>query len=141
MVQYSMVQLLLPQAMESSLRRRLGFTHSVYNIFAVNVTTMTTVNPLQVLMFCTLPRGGMYWAVYPRRPRDFLRPERRPKSPRDISTLQDLEVGGDVQPIHPNSRQCTAILSSLIHPWGCINKYTYTPIGRLVWQLKSKPPC
>ena len=26
-------------------------------------------------------------------------------------------------PIHPNSRQCTSVLSSLIHPLGCIRKY------------------
>ena len=34
----------------------------------------------------TLPRGGMYWVVHPRRPRDFPRAE------------GNLEVGGDVQP-------------------------------------------
>ena len=68
---YCMVQLLSPQAMESSSRHRLRFTHTVclthcvyivhtvyilytqcvshivYNIFAVNVT-MTTVNPLRI---------------------------------------------------------------------------------------------
>ena len=74
MAQYSMVQLLSPQAMESSSRHRLRFTHTVcitqcvytvqcvqtvyilytqcvshivYNIFAVNVT-ITTVNPLRI---------------------------------------------------------------------------------------------
>ena len=41
------------------------------------------------------------WVVHPRRPRVFLWP------------------GGCAlcNPIHPDSRQCTAILSSLIHPW------------------------
>ena len=50
----------------------------------------------------TLPRGGMYWVVHPRRPRDF---------PREISRSEGL-----YNPMHPDSRQCTAILSSLIHP-------------------------
>ena len=42
----------------------------------------------QKSLYCihTLPRGGMYWVVHSRRPRDFSRAE------------GNLEVGGDVQP-------------------------------------------
>ena len=59
------------------------------------------------------------WVVHPRRPRDFPRPERCPegeargtsRGPREISRSE-----GMYNLIHPDSRQCTAILSSLIHP-------------------------
>ena len=40
------------------------------------------INPSLVMMrecIRTLPRGGMYWVVHPRRPRDFPRTERCPK--------------------------------------------------------------
>ena len=48
----------------------------------------------------TLPRGGMYWGVHPRRPRDFPRPERCPdpegkargtsRGPREISRSEGM---------------------------------------------------
>ena len=44
------------------------------------------------------------------------------RGPRDISKAEgNLEVIGDVQPLHPYLGH-SAILSSLIHPWGCIRK-------------------
>ena len=94
-----------------------------------------------VVLYCirTLPRGGMYWVVHPRRPRDFPRPERCPegeaRGPREI-----LRSEGMYNPIHPDSRQCTAILSSLIHTKGCIRKYI--PAWQVVLTvLKSILPC
>ena len=54
----------------------------------------------------------MYWVVHPQQPRDFLRLE------------------GQFSPIHPDSRQCTAIFSSLIHLEGCIRKYI--PIAQVI---------
>ena len=63
----------------------------------------------------TLPRGGTYWVVHPRRPRDFPRPQRCPEGKargtsrglREISRSEEM-----CNPIFPDSRRCTAILSS-----------------------------
>ena len=93
----------------------------IHTFSALNIDSVKINTSLLMMKECirTLPRGGMYWVVHPRRPRDFPRPERCPegeargtsRGPREISRSE-----GMYNPIHPDSRQCTAILSSLIHP-------------------------
>ena len=63
------------------------------------------------LKFGTLLRGGKYGVVHPKRPRDFARTKGNLEGVRLISRLEWM-----YNPIHPNLRQCTTILSSLIHP-------------------------
>ena len=80
----------------------------------------------QLILHPCTAREGMYWVVHPRRPRDFPRPKKCPKGeargtsrgPREI-----LRSEGMCNPIHPDSRQCTAILSSFINTKGYIRKY------------------
>ena len=58
----------------------------------------------------------MYWVVHARRPRDFPRPERCPKGEARGTSRGPGEIlrsEGMYSLIHPDSRQCTAILSSL----------------------------
>ena len=87
----------------------------------------------KIIKYCirTLPRGGMYWEIHPRGPRDFprawiLHPEAREisrgRSPREISRAEGCKIHargksrgprGMYFPMHPDSRQCTSILSAL----------------------------
>ena len=61
----------------------------------------------------------MYWVVHPRRPRDFLRPERCPggeargtsRGPREISRLEGMCI------VQPNTSQLEACTSSIINPY------------------------
>ena len=68
--------------------------------------------------------------------RDFPRLKRFPKArgtsqrPREILWLEEM-----YNPMHPDSRQCTAILSSSIHLQGCIKKHI--PVGRLPISIDS----
>ena len=65
------------------------------------------------LVVPTLLRGGMYWVVHSQQPRDV--PRAKPKGHQG-----HLEGWGKFctlyNPIHPDSRQCKAILWTLIHP-------------------------
>ena len=50
--------------------------YSALNIDSVKINTSLLMMREYIR---TLPRGGMYWVVHPRRPRDFPRPERCPE--------------------------------------------------------------
>ena len=76
------------------------------------------INPSLVMMRECIrapPRGGRYWEIHPRRPRDFLRPERFPegeargksRGSREISRAEGMDF-----PIPPESWWSTDILSS-----------------------------
>ena len=110
MAQYSMVQLLSPQAMESSSRHRLRFTHTVCLTVCIVAHSVCGV-------YCCV-----YWLVYPRRPRDFLRTERSSKGKGTFPGLRGKS--GSRRGCMYNQCIPTAILSSLIHPQGCNRKYT-----------------
>ena len=76
------------------------------------------INPSLVMMRECIrapPRRGRYWEIHPRRPRDFLRPERFPegeargksRGSREISRAEGMDF-----PIPPESWWSTDILSS-----------------------------
>ena len=61
----------------------------------------------------TLPSGGIYWVVHPRRPRDF--PKAKPQGL--------LEVGGDVQPIPHHQQGRIGLTLSSVDPLLPTGKY------------------
>ena len=80
----------------------------------------------------TLLRGGIYWVVHPRRPRDFPR----------VKPQGLLEVGGEVQPIpHHQQGRIGLTLSILCCPQGSISWSTpCKKIDDWWWENVCTPP-
>ena len=59
----------------------LGMYQEIHPCRASNTYSVKINTSLLMMRECirTLPRGGMYWVVHPRRPRDFPRPKRCPE--------------------------------------------------------------
>ena len=74
----------------------------------------------------TLPRGGMYWEIHPPRP------ERFPEGCKIPARGKSRGPRGMYFPMHPDSRQCTSILSALA------GKYWFCGVF-FIWNLKDLP--
>ena len=62
-------------------RVKMCSCHSPKGVYQEILAVFPCTLSREQAVYCirTLPRGGMYWIVHPRRPRDFPRPERCPE--------------------------------------------------------------